>query len=781
MNDNMKIKYFDEELEVYDERRIVNKNTYSITLNYVPSPTRPLTVENGKTTLTETNGTPNANQYVLDRENGLLLFNQAMKGKVMTINYSAIGLWCISADKVYTNVDNKGKIVETLEDLMKENRQAIESIKTVGDASTVITQLQANIDSVAGLADNIVEGASVNEELTQNIESSEGVNAILTNTILSANNKINEMNTWVNQHGNIVNLDNRVDTVEAEIPKINTNLSTTNIKIDNNKNELDTKINTNMETVNTQFKSINAKIDSSLHNITINRDSINEIRTKMVTREDINSITRFDITEINSMLKVNETFNNTKVLLSNGIVNFNCRLEEKTSHNNIPFNQILFKIPIEFLPKCSYMFLDCKYGLYGKPPTFSGTVKIDCETGTAMLESDGNISDNVSITYIGAITIQATWYIDRNIGTGYKLITQNSNSRISYQLNQTLVKDNFIYYTYMNSEGYNIINKCNHSGDILETKVFDDLTTDNHGILSLAIDKNGYIHLMGGGHSDFNNYYYRSTNPYSVSEFLKIHLSDSRKTYCHIFAHEDKILGAYRETIEANTNKDRIVYFEAPINVTSLEGFKFTPLTAIKDDIQPSYPFNVYSDEGGIFINFGWYLNSQDKTPKILSVYKNHNNTLWKKVGGEEVAIPVDDTLYSVVGDDLCSTSWIKDGNKYICLFFDRNIGQVMLRTFDSNTISDKSILENQILLPLNIVRYKGYVLSFVYDLADNYSYLITTNNSFETYRKICLFETGYTQWWNTISTTNQESNTMIPYLSLYNLSKLWLNIVEEK
>ena len=233
MNDNMKIKYFDEELEVYDERRVVNKNTYSITLNYVPSPTRPLTVENGKTTLTETNGTPNANQYVLDRENGLLLFNQAMKGKVMTINYSAIGLWCISADKVYTNVDNKGKIVETLEDLMKENRQAIESIKTVGDASTVITQLQANIDSVAGLADNIVEGASVNEELTQNIESSEGVNAILTNTILSANNKINEMNTWVNQHGNIVNLDNRVDTVEAEISKINTNLSATNIKIEN--------------------------------------------------------------------------------------------------------------------------------------------------------------------------------------------------------------------------------------------------------------------------------------------------------------------------------------------------------------------------------------------------------------------------------------------------------------------------------------------------------------------------------------------------------------------
>ena len=583
-------------------------------------------------------------------------------------------------------------------------------------------------------------------------------------------------------------------TIEDELDKINSSIEildkenssiskTLSKRIDNLSDELgsqlDTKINTKMETVNTKFESINAKINSNLHNITTNRDSINEIRTKMVTRADINSITRFDITEINSLLKVNETFNNTKVLLSNGIVNFNCRLEDKTSHNNIPFNQVLFKIPTGFLPTCSCMFLDCKYGLFGKSPTFSGTVKINCETGTAMLESDGNILDGASISYIGAITIQATWYIDRNIGTGYKLITQNSNSRISYQLNQTSVEDDFIYYTYMNSEGYNIINKCNRSGDILETKMFDDLATDNHGILSLAIDKNGYIHLMGGGHSDFNNYYYRSTNPYSVSEFLKIHLSDSRKTYCHIFAHEDKILGAYRETIEANTNKDRIVYFEAPINVTSLEGFNFTPLTVIKDNIQPSYPFNVYSDESGIFINFGWYLNSQDKTPKILSIYKNHNNALWKKVGGEEVAIPVNDTLYSVVGDDLCSTSWIKDGNKYICLFFDRNIGQVTLRTFDNNTISDKSILENQTLLPLNIIRYKGYVLSFVYDLADNYSYLIVTNNSFETYRKICLFETGYTQWWNTISTTNQESNTMIPYLSLYNLSKLWLNIIE--
>lgn len=265
MNDNMKIKYFDEELEVYDERRIVNKNTYSITLNYVPSPTRPLTVENGKTTLTETNGTPNANQYVLDRENGLLLFNQAMKGKVMTINYSAIGLWCISADKVYTNVDNKGKIVETLEDLMRENRQTIESIKTVGDAFTVITQLQADIDSITGLVGNIAEGSSVNEELTQNIESGEGVNATLTNTISSANNKINEMNTWVNQHENIVNLDNRVDAVETEIPKINEQFLT---KVDKEKGKgLSTNDFTNLE--KTEVAKVKDKLDkTSLLNLT---------------------------------------------------------------------------------------------------------------------------------------------------------------------------------------------------------------------------------------------------------------------------------------------------------------------------------------------------------------------------------------------------------------------------------------------------------------------------------------------------------------------------------
>lgn len=225
MNENMKIKYFDEELEVYDERRVVNKNTYSITLNYVPSPTRPLTVENGKTLLTETAGVPSSNQYVLDRENGLLLFNESMKGKVMVINYSAIGLWCISADKVYTNVDNKGEIIETLEDLMRENREIIESIKTIGDASSVITQLQADIDSALGLADNIMEGSSVNEELTKTITSSKEANTTLSDTISNADTKINEMNTWVNQHGDIVNLDNRVDTVEIKIPQINEQLA----------------------------------------------------------------------------------------------------------------------------------------------------------------------------------------------------------------------------------------------------------------------------------------------------------------------------------------------------------------------------------------------------------------------------------------------------------------------------------------------------------------------------------------------------------------------------
>ena len=249
MNENMKIKYFDEELEVYDERRVVNKNTYSITLNYVPSPTRPLTVENGKTLLTETAGVPSSNQYVLDRENGLLLFNEAMKGKVMVINYSAIGLWCISADKVYTNVDNKGEIIETLEDLMRENREIIESIKTVGDASTVITQLQADIDSVLGLADNIMEGSSVNEELTKTITSSKGANTTLSDTISNADAKINEMNTWVNQHGDIVNLDNRVDTVEIKIPQITEQLdnieknSATKIEVDVERNRIDNLVN----------------------------------------------------------------------------------------------------------------------------------------------------------------------------------------------------------------------------------------------------------------------------------------------------------------------------------------------------------------------------------------------------------------------------------------------------------------------------------------------------------------------------------------------------------
>lgn len=275
MNDNMKIKYFDEELEVYDERRVVNKNTYSITLNYVPSPTRPLTVENGKTMLTETNGIPNANQYVLDRENGLLLFNQAMKGKVMTINYTAIGLWCISADKVYTNVDNKGKIVETLEDLMKENRQAIESIKTVGDASAVITQLQADIDSVIGLADNIAEGIRVNEELNQNIASGEGVNTALKNIIPIANNKINEMNTWVNQHGDIVDLDNRVETVETEIPKINENIHEINEKIDNEINELNSLISVNNDKIHTELNEF--KNENNLNLKKINKGLLSQI------------------------------------------------------------------------------------------------------------------------------------------------------------------------------------------------------------------------------------------------------------------------------------------------------------------------------------------------------------------------------------------------------------------------------------------------------------------------------------------------------------------------
>lgn len=224
MND-LKIKYYDEEIDIFNEVLMVSKTTFTATLSRIPS-NRKIFISHGYTSLTEVDTEPNINEFKVDRNTGEILFNSAMAGEKLIVDYHAIGKFCVSADNVSTNVDSNGNVIETLEGYLQKNKEIIDSVNTIGDGATVFNQLEAHIESAKNLMGNVIEGGNVNDKLVKTINNSKKADANLNESINSANTKITEMNEWVDQHGDIVNLDNRVDGVEKHIPKINEQLET---------------------------------------------------------------------------------------------------------------------------------------------------------------------------------------------------------------------------------------------------------------------------------------------------------------------------------------------------------------------------------------------------------------------------------------------------------------------------------------------------------------------------------------------------------------------------
>lgn len=221
---NLKIKYYDEEIDVFNEVLMVENITFTATLSKIPSLNRKIFIKHGYTDLTEVETEPNINEFKVDRNTGVILFNSGMAGERVIVDYSAIGKFCVSADNVSTNIDSNGNVIETLEGFMQKNKEIIDSVNTVGDGATVLNQLEAHIESAKNLTGNIIEGGTLNDKLVKTINNGKNADTNLKESINSANTKISEMDQWINKHEDIVGLDNRVDVVETSIPKINEQL-----------------------------------------------------------------------------------------------------------------------------------------------------------------------------------------------------------------------------------------------------------------------------------------------------------------------------------------------------------------------------------------------------------------------------------------------------------------------------------------------------------------------------------------------------------------------------
>lgn len=232
---DVRVNYFYDEdnviqpIDVLYERHNVNPNGL-IQLKNIPSPLHTVFTiirRNGTNVIQYNKVESVVNQYdfMVDYINGILTFHSSQVGKEIQISYTnSIGKLNISADIIFTNIDNQGNIVQTLGTMIDEGRSVLSDLSVLGGASKVITELQGYIESARELTGNIIQGSNINTELKKSTDTAKSTNTTLSSTITNANNKISDLNSWVESHGDIVNLDNRVGTAEDKLNTVSASL-----------------------------------------------------------------------------------------------------------------------------------------------------------------------------------------------------------------------------------------------------------------------------------------------------------------------------------------------------------------------------------------------------------------------------------------------------------------------------------------------------------------------------------------------------------------------------
>ena len=278
---NMLIRYFEEDIDVINEKQHVSTNN-QIQLEYIPNLDLNISVRKG-------NGDEITDFELGDA--GVITFNSDLARKIVYVDYTAIGEWMISAEKIYINYTNKNEVLETLEDLIDEQYKIIEQIKVIGDVQTIITQMQANIDNLVELYHIVLNNETILQNIKERIEEciaeKDRMVAAVNAAISSANTTkqaLEQATTTANTTKD--NLVSTTNTCKSEINNLVGSKKTEMTTFTNEKKEeLTTTSTTCVSNVNTAISNADSKIDE-LNEWVANNGDIVDLNNKINTKQD---------------------------------------------------------------------------------------------------------------------------------------------------------------------------------------------------------------------------------------------------------------------------------------------------------------------------------------------------------------------------------------------------------------------------------------------------------------------------------------------------------------
>lgn len=322
---NMLIKYFEEDIDIVKEKHQVSKSN-QIQLEYIPNKDLDISVYNeSKEEITE---------FELG-DVGVITFSNDLSKAIVYVDYTAIGKWMISSEKVYINYTNRDEVLETLEDLIEQQYEIIEQIKVIGDVQTIITKMQGNIDNLRELYDIVLNNETILENIKVRIEEciaekDRMVNAL--NDVISTANTSKQALEQATNTANTTKEDivNTTNTCKSEINNLVSGKKTEMTSFTNEKKEELTttstgcvnNVNTAINNASDKINELNTWVDS--HGDIVELDSkVSSLDTDKQNKTD-EALTTEDKTIVGA---INEIFNNSigGSLNSNGFKKFKCQ------------------------------------------------------------------------------------------------------------------------------------------------------------------------------------------------------------------------------------------------------------------------------------------------------------------------------------------------------------------------------------------------------------------------------------------------------------------------
>ena len=322
---NMLIRYFEEDIDVINEKQHVSTNN-QIQLEYIPNLDLNISVY-------KENGDEIADFELGDA--GVITFNSDLTRKTVYVNYTAIGEWMISAEKVYINYTNKNEVLETLEDLIDEQYKIIEQIKVIGDVQTIITQMQGNIDNLRELYDIVLNNETILENIKVRIDECIAEKDRMVAAVNAAISSANTSKQALEQATNTANT-----TKDDIVNTTNTCKSEINNLVSGKKTEMTSFTNEKKEELTTTSTGCVNNVNTAINNAS---DKINELNTWVDSHGDIveldSKVSSLDadkqnktdealVTEDKTIVgAINEIFNNSirGSLNSDGFKKFKCQ------------------------------------------------------------------------------------------------------------------------------------------------------------------------------------------------------------------------------------------------------------------------------------------------------------------------------------------------------------------------------------------------------------------------------------------------------------------------